>query len=165
MPAKEIEFVTFRPAHIESAVALSRAENWPHRFEDWQMALQLSRGVIALDEAGHVVGTILVTSYGVDCAMINMVIVAKEMRGHGLGRKLMEKAFNLADGRPLRLVATADGLPLYEKMGFVASGTILQHQGNVITVTESSNVAPATNNDIRRSRRWTATPMAPTVRR
>jgi predicted N-acetyltransferase YhbS len=148
MQTREIEFVPFRPEHIESAVALSRAENWPHRPEDWQMALQLSQGVVALDETGHVVGTILVTPYGDDCAMINMVIVAKEMRGHGLGRKLMERAFALADSRPLRLVATADGLPLYEKQGFVACDTILQHQGNVIAVVGSAKATPATNDDL-----------------
>lgn len=148
MQTQQIDLVTFRPEHIESAVALSRAENWPHRPEDWQMALQLSQGAVALDESGHVVGTILVTPYGDDCAMINMVIVAKEMRGHGLGRKLMEKAFELADGRPLRLVATADGLPLYEKQGFVACDTILQHQGNVIAMAGSAKVEPATNDDL-----------------
>ncbi len=37
----------------------------------------------------------------------------------------------LAEGRPLRLVATKEGLPLYEKLGFVTTGEIRQHQGEV----------------------------------
>ncbi|CDX12157.1 GCN5-related N-acetyltransferase [Mesorhizobium plurifarium] len=131
MQQGEIELQDFRPDHIEGAVALSRQENWPHRPQDWQMALQLSRGAVALDEHGRVTGTILVTPYGTDCAMINMVIVDRNARGKGLGRRLMEQAFALAGDRPLRLVATADGMPLYEKLGFVPSGTILQHQGEV----------------------------------
>jgi len=110
---------------------LSRQENWPHRAQDWQMALQLSNGAVALDDQGRVTGTILVTPYGADCAMINMVIVDRNVRGKGLGRRLMDQAFTLAGDRPLRLVATADGMPLYEKLGFVPSGTIRQHQGNV----------------------------------
>ncbi|MEI9424926.1 GNAT family N-acetyltransferase [Mesorhizobium sp. Cs1299R1N1] len=131
MQQEEIELRAFGPDHIEGAVALSRQENWPHRPQDWQMALQLSSGAVALGDHGQVTGTILVTPYGDDCAMINMVIVDRNVRGKGLGRRLMEKAFALAEDRPLRLVATRDGMPLYEKLGFVPSGTVLQHQGQV----------------------------------
>ncbi|WFP66051.1 MULTISPECIES: GNAT family N-acetyltransferase [unclassified Mesorhizobium] len=131
MQQGEIELQDFGPDHIEGAVALSRQENWPHRPQDWQMALQLSSGAVALDDHGRVNGTILVTPYGADCAMINMVIVDRNARGKGLGRRLMEQAFALAGDRPLRLVATADGMPLYEKLGFVPSGIVLQHQGKV----------------------------------
>ena len=131
MQQGEIEIQDFGPDHIEGAVALSRQENWPHRPQDWQMALQLSSGAVALDDQGRVTGTILVTPYGADCAMINMVIVDRNVRGKGLGRRLMDQALALAGDRPLRLVATTDGMPLYQKLGFVPSGTILQHQGTV----------------------------------
>ncbi|MER9138194.1 GNAT family N-acetyltransferase [Mesorhizobium sp. M0047] len=131
MQQGDIELQAFGPDHIEGAVMLSRQENWPHRAQDWQMALQLSNGAVALDHQGRVTGTILVTPYGTDCAMINMVIVDRNVRGKGVGRRLMEQAFALAEDRPLRLVATADGMPLYEKLGFVPSGTIRQHQGSV----------------------------------
>lgn len=51
------------------------------------------------------------------------------MRGRGLGRQLMGAAMDAAENRECRLVATADGLPLYEKLGFAACGEVLQHQG------------------------------------
>ncbi|MBZ9847735.1 GNAT family N-acetyltransferase [Mesorhizobium sp. CA14] len=148
MQQGEIELQGFRPDHIEGAVALSRQENWPHRPQDWQMALQLSSGAVALDDRGRVTGTILVTPYGGDCAMINMVIVDRNARGKGLGRRLMEQAFALAGDRPLRLVATSDGMPLYEKLGFVPSGTILQHQGQVAALETPDGVEAAGTRDL-----------------
>ncbi|MDX8437500.1 GNAT family N-acetyltransferase [Mesorhizobium abyssinicae] len=148
MQQGEIELQAFGPDHIEGAVALSRQENWPHRAQDWQMALQLSSGAVALDDQGRVAGTILVTPYGNDCAMINMVIVDRNVRGQGLGRRLMDQAFALAGDRPLRLVATADGEPLYEKLGFVPSGTILQHQGKVTELDAPDGVEAASIGDL-----------------
>jgi predicted N-acetyltransferase YhbS len=148
MQQGEIEIQDFGPDHIEGAVALSRQENWPHRSQDWQMALQLSSGAVALDNQGRVTGTILVTPYGADCAMINMVIVDRNVRGKGLGRRLMEQAFDLAGDRPLRLVATTDGMPLYEKLGFVPSGTILQHQGIVTELGAPDDVEAASIDDL-----------------
>ncbi|RWH75841.1 GNAT family N-acetyltransferase [Mesorhizobium sp.] len=148
MQQGEIELRDFGPDHIEGAVALSRQENWPHRRQDWQMALQLSSGAVALDDQGRVTGTILVTPYGADCAMINMVIVDRNVRGKGLGRRLMEQAFALAQDRPLRLVATRDGMPLYEKLGFAPSGTILQHQGNVAALGAPDGVEAASADDL-----------------
>ncbi|OLP55707.1 GNAT family N-acetyltransferase [Rhizobium rhizosphaerae] len=136
----QIDIVAFGPEHLDGAVVLSRAEGWPHRREDWMMMLQLSLGAVVTDTDGRVAGTILVTPFGTDFATINMVIVDKSLRGLGLGRKLMERAFQLAQGRPLRLVATKEGLPLYEKLGFVATGTIRQHQGAVEAVAAPDGV-------------------------
>lgn len=148
MQQGQIEIRAFGPDHIAGAVALSRQENWPHRAQDWQMALQLSSGAVALDDQGRVTGTILVTPYGADCAMINMVIVDRNARGMGLGRRLMEQAFALAEDRPLRLVATTDGMPLYQKLGFAPSGTILQHQGNVAALGAPDSVEAASADDL-----------------
>jgi predicted N-acetyltransferase YhbS len=148
MQQGEIQLQAFGPDHIEGAVALSRQENWPHRPQDWQMALRLSSGVVALDDQGRVTGTILVTPYGADCAMINMVIVDKNVRGKGLGRRLMDQALALAGNRLLRLVATVDGMPLYEKLGFVPSGTILQHQGKVAQLGAPDGVEAAATDDL-----------------
>ncbi|ACI57671.1 GCN5-related N-acetyltransferase (plasmid) [Rhizobium leguminosarum bv. trifolii WSM2304] len=128
MQTSQIDFAAFGSEHLGAALKLSRQAGWPHRPEDWEMAHALSEGVVAI-EGDRVVGTVLVTPYRQDCATINMVIVDEAMRGRGLGRKLMQAAIELAGDRPLRLVATADGLPLYEKLGFRQTGRILQHQG------------------------------------
>ncbi|AYG62613.1 GNAT family N-acetyltransferase [Rhizobium jaguaris] len=147
MRADDINLVSFTSEHINGALALSRQAKWPHRAEDWHMGLHLSRGVAAIDEAGRVVGTILMTPYGEDCATINMVIVDETLRGRGLGRKLMDEAMALAGDRSLRLIATADGLPLYRKLGFVAVGEIYQHQGHLTDLAPLGDVEGATAGD------------------
>ncbi|MUO78560.1 GNAT family N-acetyltransferase [Agrobacterium vitis] len=130
MQASQIDIISFGPEHIDGAFLLSQQAEWPHRREDWAFVLSLSKGFVAL-EGDRVVGTAMATLYGETCATINMVIVDASMRGRGLGRKLMDMALQAAEGRECRLVATQDGLPLYEKLGFVASGDIIQHQGFV----------------------------------
>jgi predicted N-acetyltransferase YhbS len=148
MQTDAIPLVTFGRDHIDGALKLSRQAEWPHRREDWQMMLELSKGAVALDADGRVVGTILATPFGQDFAAINMVIVDEGMRGRGLGRRLMENAFTLAGNRALRLTATAEGLPLYKKLGFAECGAIRQHQGQVQDIAAPEGVALATADEI-----------------
>ncbi|NNU69901.1 GNAT family N-acetyltransferase [Rhizobium sp. WYCCWR 11152] len=147
MQASQIEIVPFGPDHLEAAVALSRQAGWPHRTEDWQLALALSDGMVAVED-GKVVGTVLVTPYKEDCATINMVIVDETMRGRGLGRKLMDAALLIAGDRPLRLVATTAGLPLYQKLGFHETGTVAQHQGLAGDIAAPAETQAATDADL-----------------
>ncbi|MGQ2948543.1 MAG: GNAT family N-acetyltransferase [Agrobacterium sp.] len=128
MQASLIAIQNFEPEHLDAAVELSRQAGWPHRREDWALVLALSKGFVAL-ENGRVVGTAMATLLGKTCASVNMVIVDETMRGRGLGRQLMNAALEAAENRECRLTATADGLPLYEKLGFVACGEVRQHQG------------------------------------
>ncbi|CAN7674583.1 GNAT family N-acetyltransferase [Neorhizobium sp. LjRoot104] len=148
MPVGDIETRPFDIEHLDGAVHLSRDAGWPHRREDWQVALHLSEGVVAVDEAGKVVGTALMTPYGNDCATINMVIVDSGQRGRGVGRRLMDAALGLGGDRPLRLIATSDGLPLYEKLGFRATGKVFQHQGIVGEVKMPDQTEAATADDL-----------------
>lgn len=122
----------FEPAHLPGALALSQTEKWPHRSDDWEMLLSLSQGAVALSD-GAVAGTALVTPFG-QVALANMIIVGEALRGRGLGRKLVEAAMATAETPEYRLIATQAGLPLYLKMGFVETGTIVQHQGMVAPI-------------------------------
>ncbi|HEY0275392.1 MAG TPA: GNAT family N-acetyltransferase [Paenirhodobacter sp.] len=127
-----ITFVPFEPHHIPGAVRLSRQAGWPHRAEDWDFTLRVSSGVVALrDEA--VVGTALCSAFGQE-TRINMIIVDEAARGQGLGRRLMQAVMVIAAGRRMGLIATADGLPLYRKLGFVEVGQVAQYQGIVGTL-------------------------------
>jgi GNAT superfamily N-acetyltransferase len=126
--AQQITLKAMSAEHLDGAVELSRQVGWPHRREDWELVQSLSQGIVALDGA-RVVGTTLMTPYGDDAARINMVIVDARLRGRGLGRNLTEVALAKAGTRICCLVATEEGLPLYRNLGFVATGEIVQHQG------------------------------------
>jgi N-acetylglutamate synthase-like GNAT family acetyltransferase len=149
MTSDAIELTAFGPEHLNGAHLLSQQANWPHRLEDWQMSLALSTGLAAVCErGGRVVGTALVTPYRNDAATINMVIVEEASRGRGLGRKLMDAALALAGNRAVRLVATDEGVPLYEKLRFEKTGAIAQHQGRVRSVAAPAVVRAARPTDI-----------------
>jgi len=128
MDQDTIDLVACDESHLDGALRLSREAGWPHRREDWAMLLSLSHGFVAL-QGDDVVGTAMLTPFGDTCAAINMVIVAASARGRGLGRRLMDAALEACGRRECRLIATAEGVPLYEKLGFHATHEIRQHQG------------------------------------
>jgi len=117
--------------HLDQAHGLTQALGWPHRREDWAMALSLGQGIVALGDDGRVAGTAMVTPFG-ETATISLVIVDAALRGRGLGRRLMREALALCGPRAVRLVATRDGLPLYETLGFRATHEVRQHQGALV---------------------------------
>jgi GNAT superfamily N-acetyltransferase len=146
MTAQQITLEKMTPEHLDGALALSRQVQWPHRREDWELVLSISRGIVALEDE-RIVATIMMTPYGDDAATINMVIVDEAMRGRGLGRKMMDEALAEAGERTCYLVATREGLPLYEKQGFVATGEIVQHQGEALPVEAPDHVTWAESGD------------------
>lgn len=149
MPSQDdIQITAFEAAHLDGALRLSGEAGWPHRAEDWQLTLSVSKGVVALQD-GKVVGTALCSIFG-DVATMNMIIVDARMRGRGLGRALMAQVIAHGGARELRLIATADGLPLYEKLGFVAYGEVQQQQGIAQAATPELPVRTGSAQDIAR---------------
>lgn len=113
-------------ADLPEALALSQKLSWPHRLEDWQMMLRLSRGVV-FEDRGQLIGTAFCCVQG-KFSTIGLVIIADEYQGRGLGRQLMNAALALSGEAVATLTATAEGAPLYEKLGFEACGQLVQHQ-------------------------------------
>ncbi|ALE57626.1 GCN5 family acetyltransferase [Burkholderia sp. HB1] len=126
--ADPITYRRFTLDDVAAAHALTVELKWPHRADDWKFVAQLGVGFVAEDASG-VIGTALCWKYGADCASLGMVIVSPARQGLGIGRKLMELLLEELGGRITFLHATAAGQPLYEKLGFRATGTLDQHQG------------------------------------
>ena len=90
---------------------------------------RLGIGVTAEDDNGDLVGTALAWRFGVDQGAIGLIAVSPTAQRRGLGRRLTTAALDCLKDRTVVLHATAAGLPLYETLGFVADGTVRQHQG------------------------------------
>ena len=107
---------------------MSSALKWPHRIEDWQFAHSLGQGVVA-ERDGKVLGTALSWHWGANYATIGLVIVAPELQGQRIGNRMMTALLDRMEARSVLLHATVAGRGLYERLGFVTTGQIDQHQG------------------------------------
>src|SRR4029453_17924764 len=123
---------TLRPMHAGDLAAmhgLAQQMSWPHRLEDCAQLLALGDGIVAVDARGLTVGVGLRWSFGRDVGTIGLVLVAPERQGRGRGRAGMTALIAESGPPTLLLNAPAEGLPLYEKLGFVSIGFVRQHQG------------------------------------
>lgn len=120
---------------LDTCHALTSRLGWSHRREDWQLLLDLGRGYVALSSSAAV-GAALWWPFEPDSGSVGMVVVDPERQGQGIGSRLMDMILNDTGGRDLTLNATPVGIPLYEKLGFVAKGRIRQFQGKIIDALE-----------------------------
>jgi GNAT superfamily N-acetyltransferase len=141
-----LTFKTLNNEHLSGALRMSRDVSWPHRLEDWAFVAGISNGVVAM-EGDRVVATALATPFG-PVGTVNMIIVDAALRGRGLGRDIMCRAMDTITPDTWRLVATEDGLPLYEKLGFRVTGEILQHQGAVNAIAATGDAQWAIDDDL-----------------
>ncbi|MBN1541375.1 GNAT family N-acetyltransferase [candidate division KSB1 bacterium] len=105
---------------LPAALRLSRAVGWNQIQQDWQAFLQFRpAGCFAALIRGKVVGTATTIDYQGQTGWIGMVLVDSEYRRRGIGKYLLQAALeSLQHCRRIKLDATADGQPLYERLGF-----------------------------------------------
>ncbi len=123
--------VTLRPmtaADLKHAHALSAEQRWPHRLQDWDMLFAHAEGFVA-ERDGEIVATALRWFWGERHVAFGLVIVTPACQGRRIGHRLMTTLLDGLDDRTVLLHATAAGQGLYERLGFVRTGEIRQHQG------------------------------------
>jgi predicted N-acetyltransferase YhbS len=130
---------------LPSAHGLTQVVRWAHRLEDWQFMHRIGTGFVA-EENGTLVGSGLCWKFGTTHASLGMIIVSPERQGKGIGRELMNLILEELGKRCILLTATPAGQPLYEKLGFVPTGSVVRHQG---TMQQTSSVALAAGERIR----------------
>jgi GNAT superfamily N-acetyltransferase len=109
-------------ADLPGADVLRRLVGWNQTAEDWRHLLGLEpRGCFVAVIAEQVVGTVMTTCYGLTLAWIGMMLVHPEHRRQGIASHLMARALGYLQGKGIQCVkldATPQGRPLYEKLGF-----------------------------------------------
>lgn len=120
----------FTTRDLEDALRLSQRLGWPHRREDWAHMLEVGQGIALRSDSGRLVGTGFCTDHAT-MATLGLIIVDDAWQGRGLGREIMTHLMALAGARPIALVATAAGAPLYRKLGFEPCNRVCQYQGIV----------------------------------
>jgi GNAT superfamily N-acetyltransferase len=107
---------------LPAALGLSEQAGWNQTADDWRMLIDLApEGCLAIEVDGELAATTTLLCYGRRLAWIGMVLTKKCYRGRGFARRLLTQALSLADQTAIETVkldATDQGRPLYEKMGF-----------------------------------------------
>lgn len=107
---------------IPAVLELSEQAGWNQTADDWRMLIDLAPdGCLAIELEGELAATTTLLCYGRRLAWIGMVLTKKSCRGRGFARRLLTHALSLTDQMAIETVkldATDQGRPLYEKMGF-----------------------------------------------
>jgi GNAT superfamily N-acetyltransferase len=117
---------------------------WNQTEADWRRFLAMQPdGCLVAELDGVAVGTTVVTAFGA-VAWISLVLVEERARGHGVGKALMIRAVEVAEGlgcATIRLDATPLGRSLYESLGFVPQYELTRYAGIAGPVDSSSSYA------------------------
>lgn len=117
-----------RTSDLADAYELSAAAGWNQTVEDWRMLLEISpKGCFGIEIDGALAATTTVVCFERQLAWIGMVLTRSEYRGRGCARRLLARALELVDSLQVitvKLDATEQGRPLYEKFGFFAEQPI-----------------------------------------
>jgi GNAT superfamily N-acetyltransferase len=100
--------------------ALVVASGWNQTRDDWDLFERLGTLYGVRDASGRIVASGAVLPMDPGAAWISMILVAPEVRGQGLGRKVFEQCLRTtqAAGRAAMLDATPAGEKLYAQFGF-----------------------------------------------
>ena len=108
---------------IRAGLRLKELAGWNQTAADWNRFLDASpEGCFVAEVEGEVRGTATTISFENKFAWIGMVLVDPEYRSRGIGTKLLERTIEHLDQQKMptmKLDATPQGKPLYEKLGFV----------------------------------------------
>jgi len=115
---------TMLKTDLAAGMRLKEIAGWNQTAEDWTRFLETSpEGCFVVEADGAVRGTAATITYEDRFAWVGMVLVDPEYRSKGIGTQLLEKAITYLDERKIRSIkldATPQGKPLYEKLGFVS---------------------------------------------
>ena len=120
LPSKEVFHLTVLTAQdIQGLIELSASVGWDYDAHEIKTIISAGQIVGHKNKEGKIVSCAAITPYETNVASIGMVIVHEQYRGFGLGRIVTQACIDhVSEETAIILVATKEGEPLYEKMGF-----------------------------------------------
>jgi len=118
------------PGDIPGGLRLCRLARWNQLEADWREMLSLSPqgGRVAIVQ-GKIVGSVVTLNYDNRFAWVGMLLVDPDARGLGIGSELFRTSLEVFPGLdPIRLDATPQGRPVYQRFGFVDEYELVRMQ-------------------------------------
>ena len=110
-------------ADIPAGMRLKEIAGWNQTAADWTRFLEASpQSCFVAEHDGLVCGTATTVSFENRFAWIGMILVDPEYRSQGIGTRLLRRVIEHLDDlriKAIKLDATPQGRPLYEKLQFV----------------------------------------------
>jgi len=134
-----IKIVKSGLSDLSDYIALVNMVGWPHKPNDIAALLKLGHPWRAIEQnTGQSVGVAIWWPMGKHFGRIGLLIVSPDFQGRGIGRIIMEKVIADAGERTLMLLATEQGKPLYDSLGFQSVGLTQRHQGSYLNPSTAS---------------------------
>ncbi|PGQ01794.1 GNAT family N-acetyltransferase [Bacillus cereus] len=117
----EIRLERLREAKTGNIVSLSSYIGWDYNREEIETIFNAGNVYGVWNEREELIASAAIILYGEKLASIGMVIVPPDYKGRGIGKIITEACVKSVSAHtPIMLIATDEGKPLYEKLGFRA---------------------------------------------
>lgn len=139
---------------IPGLIDLSNSVGWDYDLDEVTTVISSGRIYGHKNEEGEIVSSAAIIDYGSRLASIGMVIVREDYRGMGLGKIATLKCLeSVPINTSVMLIATEEGKPMYEKMGFNTIDSVYKFLCNsyepLITSSDFySNISPLSEEDL-----------------
>ncbi|HEQ3524860.1 TPA: GNAT family N-acetyltransferase [Bacillus cereus] len=119
MSELEIRLERLREEQIGDIVSLSSYIGWDYNREEVEIIFNSGIVYGVWNERKELIASAAIILYGEALASIGMVIVHPDYKGRGIGKVITNSCMNSVSAQtPIMLIATDEGKPLYEKLGF-----------------------------------------------
>ncbi|PEO57781.1 GNAT family N-acetyltransferase [Bacillus wiedmannii] len=117
----EIRVERLRREQIDDIVALSSYIGWDYNREEIETIFDSGIVYGVWNEREKLIASAAIILYGEKLTSIGMVIVHPDYKGRGIGKAITNSCIkSVSVQTPIMLIATDEGKPLYEKLGFRA---------------------------------------------